>query len=143
MSSFLVVDDSPESLELMAYLLEAAGHGVRRAQTLAQALAEWRRARLDLVVCDLNLGGRSGVDFLRIVRAEPGGETLPIVAITAGAGRELALRAQRIGFDGFLEKPIDPRAFARELEGLLARTRPASALSGRRSASADAQGLAG
>jgi CheY-like chemotaxis protein len=142
MARILVVEDSPESLELMAYLLEAAGHAVRRAPTLARALSELHHAALDVVVCDLNLKGASGLDLLRRLRSEPGLADIAVVAVTASASRELPQRALALGFDEFLHKPISPRTFAREIERALERS-VERALSERRSANADAQGLAG
>ena len=142
MARILVVEDSPESLELMAYLLEAAGHSVTRAATLARALAELRHTALDAVVCDLHLTGASGLDLLRSVRAEPGLADIAIFAVTGAAGLDLPLRARALGFDEFFRKPIDPRRFALEIELGLRRS-VERVLSERRYASADARGLAG
>jgi CheY-like chemotaxis protein len=134
MARILVVEDSPESLELMVYLLEVAGHSVVRAATLARALAELRHTPLDAVVCDINLSGASGLDLLRSVRSEPGFADMAILAVTAAAGRDLPQRARALGFDAFFRKPIDPRSFARDVERVL---------SEKHSASAGAPGLAG
>jgi CheY-like chemotaxis protein len=142
MARILVVEDSPESLELMAYLLEAAGHSVTRAASLARALAALRHTALDAVVCDLHLTGASGLDLLRSVRSEPGLADIAIVAVTAAAGLDLPLRARALGFDEFLRKPIEPRTFALSIELALRRS-VERVLSERRSGSADARFLAG
>ncbi len=142
MARILVVEDSPESLELMAYLLEAAGHSITRAATLSRALAELRPTALDAVVCDLHLAGASGLDLLRSVRSEPGLADIAVIAVTAAAGLDLPLRARAVGFDEFFRKPIDPRRFALDIEHALRRS-VERVLSERRSASADARGLAG
>ncbi len=147
MARILIVEDSPESLELMGYLLEAAGHQVLASSTLAQALACLRHVALDLVVCDLNLRGASGLDLLRSLRSEHGLADIPVIAITAGAGHDLPQRALAVGFDDFMRKPIEPRRFAIEVEHVLERslgqTRRRASLSGMRSASAGAQDPAG
>jgi|RhiMethySRZTD1v2_1073278.scaffolds.fasta_scaffold543131_2 CheY-like chemotaxis protein len=142
MARILVVEDSPESMELMAYLLEVAGHSVRRAPTLARALSELRHVPLDVVVCDLNLKGASGLDLLRSLRSEPGLADIAVVAVTAAATRDLPQKARALGFDEFLPKPIAPRSFAREVERALERSVERT-LSERRALHSDAQGLAG
>ncbi|MBK7642091.1 MAG: response regulator [Planctomycetes bacterium] len=147
MARILIVEDSPEGLELMAYLLEAAGHCVRRAASASRALLELRNGPFDLVVCDLQLGATSGVELLRMVRADPRLESIPFVAVSAGAGRDLPGRACALGFAGFFAKPIAPLLFARELEELLqrahARAPAAAELNERRCANEPRQGLAG
>ena len=147
MARILTVDDSPESLDLMSYLLEAAGHRVLQAGTLAQALSELQHAALDLVVCDLNLRGASGLDLLRCVRSEHGLADIPVILVTAAAGHDLHQRALAVGFDDFIVKPIEPRRFAIEVEHVLGRSlghaRPSPSIIGTRSASAGALDRAG
>jgi len=133
MARILTVDDSPESLDLMSYLLEAAGHRVLQAGTLAQALNELHHAPIDLVVCDLNLRGASGLDLLRHVRREHGLADIPVILVTATSGHDLYARALAAGFDDMIQKPIEPRRFAIEVEHLLGRSqgrlRPAASIS--------------
>ncbi len=73
---------------------------------------------------DVQLPGMSGIEGLRVLRAEPAIAGIPVVAITASvmlADREQILRA---GFDGFIEKPITVRSFLEVVEDVL-RTRTA------------------
>jgi len=119
-AQILLVEDTPHTLELMAYLLEARGHDVVSANDGPGAVAQARAGRPDLVVMDIQLAGSfDGFETLRRIRSLPGLRELPIVAVTAFAmlgDREHALRA---GFTGYLTKPIDPYIFGEEIERYL------------------------
>jgi len=114
-AQILIVEDNPQSLELMSYLLGAAGHTVHTARTGALALHAIRSRDLDLILLDLQLPDLDGYEVLRALRRE-----LPydvkIVAVTAVAmvgDRERTLTA---GFDHYVPKPINPRTFVSEIE---------------------------
>ncbi len=112
----LVVEDSPNSLELMSYLLSAHGHDVVQAETGGQALRVAREEPVDLILLDLQLPDQDGYQVLRTLRGWPHLATVKIVAVTAVAmvgDRERTLAA---GFDHYMPKPINPRTFVAELE---------------------------
>jgi two-component system cell cycle response regulator len=115
----LIVEDNPQSLELMTYLLRAAGHNVHSAQTGVQALQTARTRNLDLILLDLQLPDLDGYEVLRALRAEERYVATKIVAVTAVAmvgDRERTLTA---GFDHYVPKPINPRTFVGEIENWL------------------------
>jgi CheY-like chemotaxis protein len=123
----LVVEDNRVNLELMTYLLTAFGHDVVVAVSGQAALAELRRTRVDLVVCDVHMPGMDGVQLVTELRAHPGTADLAVIAVTAAAmvgDRERLLAA---GFDGYLAKPIDPHAFAQQVEEFLRQRRSGAA----------------
>ena len=115
----LIVEDNPQSLELMTYLLRTAGHTVHSAQTGTQALQANRTRSLDLILLDLQLPDLDGYEVLRALRDEDRHPTAKIVAVTAVAmvgDRERTLTA---GFDHYVPKPINPRTFVSEIENWL------------------------
>ncbi|HZM75693.1 MAG TPA: response regulator [Candidatus Limnocylindrales bacterium] len=119
MAQILIVEDNPQSLELMTYLLSAAGHRVHPAQTGVQALATARSSHLDLILLDLQLPDLDGYQVLKALRAEERYAATKIVAVTAVAmvgDRERTLTA---GFDHYVPKPINPRTFVSEIENWL------------------------
>jgi len=73
----------------------------------------------DLVLLDLQLPGIDGHETLRRLRAEVLPEGVPVVAVTALAMAEDRDRASRAGFDGYLEKPISPRALPGQVQHFL------------------------
>jgi CheY-like chemotaxis protein len=117
----LVVDDDPETRELLATILGYCGALVTRAPSAETALASVKRLVPDIVVCDIVMSGRDGYWLLAELRRLPSGEALPIVAVT-GVDLHGAERTLSAGFNGHVRKPIDPWELAR-LVGALTRGR--------------------
>jgi CheY-like chemotaxis protein len=115
----LVVDDSQESLDLARVLLRRRFR-VMTATSAGGALGMARRKRPDVIVSDLRMPGVDGLQFARILRADPALSGIPLVATTAfrteDADRSLVRDA---GFDTFIPKPLDAGRFADELDDLL------------------------
>ncbi|TMQ51538.1 MAG: response regulator [Candidatus Eisenbacteria bacterium] len=117
----LVVEDDPDSLELMIYLFRAFGHEALGAASGDTALGVAAAATPDLILCDLRLPGMDGFELLSRFKADPGTRSIPVVAVTAYAMPGDRERVMGAGFDGYVSKPIDPQSFVREAEALSAR----------------------
>lgn len=115
----LIVEDHPANLELARYLLTHAGHTVRAAMDGLEALAQLESELPNLVICDLQLPGMDGYEVLKRLRAIPGMERLPVIAVTAFSMPDDQRRVQSAGFDGYLSKPIDPELFVAQIEAYL------------------------
>ncbi|HEV2705183.1 MAG TPA: ATP-binding protein [Pyrinomonadaceae bacterium] len=106
----LVVDDEPDTLDLVAAILGQSGATVAAVSSARAALASLAESNPDVIVSDIGMPGTDGNELIRRVRALPrerGGET-PAIALTAYAGeadRELSLAA---GFHKHVPKPVDP-----------------------------------
>ena len=112
----LVVEDNEQNLYLVRFLLEGAGWTVVAAPDGPRALEEARSGRFDLVLLDIQLPGMDGYAVAQALRGNPALSSTPIVALTSYAmagDREKALAA---GCTGYIEKPIDPAAFAAQVE---------------------------
>jgi CheY-like chemotaxis protein len=123
----LAVDDVLHNLELMTYLLHAAGHEVLGATTGAEALALAEEHDPHLVVLDLQLPDLDGYEVLARLRSRSPAR-VPVIAVTAYAmvgDRDAALAA---GFDGYLAKPIDPMSLAAAIDAYLPPERRAAAV---------------
>lgn len=115
----LLVEDTPDNLKLMTYILRAYGHTVTAVGNGEAALAAAGTHRTDLIIMDLQLPGIDGYETLRRLRADPEWPVVPVIAVTAYAmvgNRDQALAA---GFDGYLTKPIDPTSFVPAIEAHL------------------------
>ena len=128
MARILVIEDSPENLELMSYLLQAFGHIPLRA-TDGEAGLEiiWREAP-DLIICDIHLPKKDGYEVARESKRNPVSCSIPLVAVTALAmvgDRDKLLTA---GFDGYISKPIDPEKFVRQVEAFIPSHSPGIAM---------------
>jgi two-component system, cell cycle response regulator DivK len=106
----LIVEDSSDNMKLFRTLLTLKGHEVN-GLTGGEGLLEMiERAAPDLVLMDIQLPGKDGYALLKEIRDSRFGE-LRVVALTAHAMTGDSTRALESGFDGYITKPIDIRAF--------------------------------
>jgi PAS domain S-box-containing protein len=106
----LVVDDQPDALDLVSFLLTSAGAQVQTARSAHEALEKLVDFRPAVMVSDIGMPEVDGYALLRRVRlleAARGGQT-PALALTAYAGGDDAERCHAAGFQMHLAKPVDP-----------------------------------
>lgn len=103
----LLVDDHPMVRQgLRTMLLEAGGiNVVAEAPDAVAAMAVVRREPLDLVLSDLSLPGKTGLDLLKMIKAEQ--PQLPVLILSMHAEEIFALRALKLGAAGYLMKDVD------------------------------------
>jgi signal transduction histidine kinase/DNA-binding response OmpR family regulator len=108
----LIVDDEPDTRELVQEVLERQGAEVRASASVAEALRTLARWQADLIVSDIGMPLEDGYELMRRVRKlDPGANgQVPAVALTAYAGAEDVKRALAAGFQTHLAKPVDPKA---------------------------------
>jgi CheY-like chemotaxis protein len=104
----LVVDDAPDVTELLALLMSHAGYEVAMAFSAPEAFDTARAEHFDAVISDIGMPGMSGYQLAEALRALPGYESTPLIAVTGFTHFEDRERARRAGFDEFLHKPISP-----------------------------------
>jgi two-component system nitrogen regulation response regulator NtrX len=106
MSHILVVDDEAEIRNSLEEILNEEGYGVATAASASEALTMVRDALFDVVLLDIWLPDRDGLDVLDDIRQMPS-EARPEVVIISGHGTiEAAVRATKLGAYDFLEKPL-------------------------------------
>jgi PAS domain S-box-containing protein len=113
----LIIDDNRDSAASMASLVEILGH---RAKTLfdgTSAVEEMREFRPDLVLLDIGLPGMSGYEVAQHIRRCADLDRVKLSAMTGYGQAEDRMRAEAVGFDEFLVKPVE----FEELNGLLER----------------------
>jgi signal transduction histidine kinase/CheY-like chemotaxis protein/PAS domain-containing protein len=115
----LVVDDEPDTRELVSTLLESAGAETEVAASVADALDAVARMRPDLVVTDIGMPGEDGYVFLKRLRAA--GQRMPAVALTAYARSEDRKQALSAGFQMHVAKPIEPKKLVMAVARLVGR----------------------
>lgn len=115
----LVIEDNPQNLELMTYLLQAFGYTTLTAANGEEGLAIVRQEMLDLIICDVHLPKMDGHEVARKLKKDPMYRRIPLVAVTALAmvgDRDKVLAS---GFDGYIDKPIQPEEFVKQVESFL------------------------
>jgi CheY-like chemotaxis protein/anti-sigma regulatory factor (Ser/Thr protein kinase) len=116
----LVVDDEPDTRELVSTLLEGAGARTEVAASVAEALDAVARTKPDVVVTDIGMPGEDGYVFLKRLRAA--GQRMPAIALTAYARAEDRQRALSAGFQMHVAKPIEPKKLVTAVARLVGRT---------------------
>jgi signal transduction histidine kinase/ActR/RegA family two-component response regulator len=116
----LIVEDEPDTRDLLVMLLELCHAQVRSASSAAEARELIARDAPDVIISDIGMPGGDGYALIRDVRAmsRDRGGRVPAVALTAYARAEDRARALRAGFDEHLPKPVEPRDLVRVIASL-------------------------
>ena len=107
LGSVLIIDDEAAIRESLETLLEMEGYEVHSAETAEDGLAQLGESSYDLVLLDLALPDRSGMDLLPEIAANHPG--LPVIMITAYGTVENAVTAMQSGAVNFVQKPWEDR----------------------------------
>ena len=113
----LLVDDDPDFSETLSEALALKGFKAFRAESVPSAIRKIESDLPDIVLSDLNLGKKSGIDLLRLLKTS--NPNLPVVLMTGFAEVETAVVALREGAADFLQKPINVDAIAITIERVL------------------------
>jgi len=121
MADILIIDDDQALRSTMRRILQRRGHVVREAEDGSSGLALLRESRPDLVVTDLYMPGKEGIETILELRAED--PELPILAVSGGgvtmtAGLSLG-DAEALGADASLAKPFSVEEFQDVVDRLL------------------------
>jgi two-component system, chemotaxis family, chemotaxis protein CheY len=104
---FLVVDDFTTMRRIIRGLLKEIGyHNVAEAEDGVVALDMLRNASFDFVISDINMPNMDGFELLCKVKADETLSHLPVLLITAEAGKDDIVRAAREGAAGYIVKPF-------------------------------------
>lgn len=115
----LVIEDNQANIELIDYLLTAHGYLTLLATNGEDGLRLATQQRPALVLLDLRMPGIDGYQAAAAIRKQPGLEQTRIVAVTASAMVGDRERIAAAGFDGYIQKPLDPETFISQVERFL------------------------
>jgi two-component system, OmpR family, phosphate regulon response regulator PhoB len=120
----LVIDDDPDTLELLCTLLRMNGYTAVGVPDAKAAVERVRERVPDLFLIDFMLPETDGMATLQRCRAEPGGKDARAVMLTADSRLVTMERALALGFDEFLPKPIlDQDRFLQRINDVMTRRR--------------------
>jgi CheY-like chemotaxis protein len=118
-ATILVIEDNKDNITLVDYLLSAHGHVPLLAMNGAEGIRVAIVQRPALILVDIRMPGMDGYEVAAAIRAEPGLSHTRIVAVTASAMVGDRERIAAAGFDGYIQKPIDPATFVGDVERFL------------------------
>ncbi|MBV1787578.1 response regulator [Marinobacterium sp. D7] len=119
MARVLIVDDEPNILLSLEFLMQQAGLEVDTADTGESALAKVAASPPDLLLLDISLPGISGFDVLERLREQPATRALPVVMLTAH-GREVEKeKGIALGADDYITKPFSTQELVARIQALL------------------------
>jgi len=116
--SFLVVDDSEDTIAMLRELLRVAGANVTTATNGAEALSIAEENEFDVILSDISMPEMDGFEFLQRLRKIDGRRHVPVVAITGFGRSDDVARARAAGFYSHLTKPLSLKALAEVLQQL-------------------------
>jgi len=119
MTKVLVVEDNERNRYLISFLLKGDGFEVIEALTGEDGVEMAIREQPDIVLMDIQLPGIDGYETTRRIRASPGGEKVPIIALTSYAMTGDRERSLAAGCTGYVEKPINPDTIIGEIRTFL------------------------
>ncbi|MEO8503755.1 MAG: response regulator transcription factor [Acidobacteriota bacterium] len=118
-TAILIVEDDTKTAATLRLYLENAGHTVEHVADGGDAMAAFRRQAPSLVLLDLMLPGRNGLDLCRAIRST---SSTPVILLTARSTEEDKLRGLGLGADDYITKPFSPREVVARVEAVLRRT---------------------
>lgn len=118
-ADILLVEDDSLLRRAFALLLQDAGYRVREVGTAADAIEEARRRAPAMVLLDMGLPDRPGLDVARALREMPETADVPIAALTGRFGYDEEMACRDAGCTHFFPKPIEPRELIRRLPAIL------------------------
>lgn len=123
--TILYVEDNPDNRMLVRRILLSEDYGLLEAKDAHEALTVLETAKPDLILMDINMPDMDGYTLTAKIKAIPGFERVPILALTANVMRGDKEKTLEAGCDGYIQKPIDFDELLREIEKFLARSKHA------------------
>jgi two-component system, cell cycle response regulator DivK len=120
-TTILYVEDNPDNRLLVRRILMSENYAVLEAVNAADALKILESTRPDLILMDINMPEMDGYTLTARIKAMPGFERVPILALTANVMRGDKEKTLEAGCDGYIQKPLDIDQLIREVERFLPR----------------------
>ena len=115
--SVLVVDDMLSMRTVITSLLMSSGYKTMEAGSGNLGFQLMQSNSFDLIISDWNMPGLTGAQFVSSIRTKDA--VIPVVMVTAEAGRERILEMRKIGVNGYILKPFKPQALLDVVDRIL------------------------
>ena len=117
----LIADDEPDILEILKYNLSNEGYEVITAKDGDEALEKARRTMPDLVILDIMMPKKTGVEVCQLLRTQSAFKETLIIFLTAVNDEGTQIRCLETGADDYISKPISPKLFLSRVNALFRR----------------------
>ncbi len=114
--SVMVIEDNEINMKLVRSLLEIGRFNIIEAVDAETGLELAREKQPDLILMDIQLPGMDGLEATSRLKANPSTKHIPVIALTSYAMDADKEKAQEVGCDGYISKPINTRTFLKEIE---------------------------
>jgi len=120
-ATIMYVEDNPDNRMLVRRILLSQDYSLLEAKDGRDALNILKKERPDLILMDINMPDMDGYSLTAQIKAMPGFERVPILALTANVMRGDKEKTLEAGCDGYIQKPLDIDQLIREVERFLLR----------------------
>jgi CheY-like chemotaxis protein len=117
----LIVEDNEKNRKLERDILQFHGYRTAEAETGEEGIRLAQESPPALVLMDIQLPRMSGIEALRLLRADARTRAIPVIAVTASAMSQDRQKITAAGFDGYQAKPIDVTGFVAAVREMLDR----------------------
>jgi two-component system, OmpR family, alkaline phosphatase synthesis response regulator PhoP len=125
----LIADDEPDILEILKYNLSKEGYQVTTAKDGDEALDKAKQVQPDLVVLDIMMPKKTGVEVCEIMRTQPAFKDTLILFLTALNDEGTQIKGLETGADDYVSKPVSPKVFLSRVNALFRRVNKSEAKS--------------
>ena len=115
----LIVEDNEKNLKLVRDLLQVSGYQTVESITAEDGILIAKESQPALILMDIQLPGISGIEALKVLRADPATRNIPVIAVTASVMAQDSQDIMAAGFNGYQRKPIELKGFLDEVHRLL------------------------
>jgi DNA-binding response OmpR family regulator len=119
----LVIDDDPVILELLRVNFEIEGFHVVTAKDGDEGFALAQKLQPDVVISDIMMPRRDGLQLLSDLKSDPSTETLPVILLSAKAQKSEVEHGLDMGADDYITKPFDPIQLIDRLNAVVGKSR--------------------
>lgn len=119
----LIVDDEPDIVEFISYNLKSKGYHIATARDGVEAIRKAREFMPDLILLDVMMPNKDGIETLKELRQMPDFENTAIIFLTALSDEKSEIAGLKTGADDYIAKPIKPELLATRISAALRRTR--------------------
>jgi len=117
----LIADDEPDILEIISYNLGREGYDVYTARDGNEALERARLLHPDLIILDIMMPRKTGVEVCQILRSQPSFKNTLIIFLTALSDETSHITGLETGADDYVSKPISPKVLVSRVNALFRR----------------------